>query len=91
MKKLLTCRKCHWVHTSISKRDAETEIFQFKIFYNRLTQERQMEWFNGKPATLAMYKECFKCGNHYLNFRPTREEDAPEGTSLGHIIDKNEP
>lgn len=81
-----TCNKCGWVHFSVTRHYAETEVQQFNEYFAGLSKEEQDDFYGGTKSSIVSYERCFFCGNVYTDFRKSKEDDCPVGCTLGPII-----
>ncbi len=88
--KTVTCNKCGTVAFQVSREFAVNQVEEFIKYYNTLTREQQLDYYGGKPATLAGYEGCMFCGGSYKNFRDSVPGDCPEGCTLSPIIDREQ-
>lgn len=79
-----TCNKCGTVHFAVTREHAENNVDQFNKFYD--TAGYHVQQYYGRRATITSYEHCSKCGNTYLNFRLSKENECPIGCTLSPII-----
>jgi len=85
MLNLRTCRKCGWVHFSVSKKFAETEVAAFNAWLS--TQPDSIkEQYPSRGAELSDYAFCDRCGQHWTGFCESLPGDCPDGVTIGPII-----
>lgn len=87
MKKLgdFKCPKCGWVHAGISEAGAVAAVAEFNESFATMGLE-SLALFGGEPASLEMYKQCFRCGAPAASFLPAAPGDAPLGCTLQVVI-----
>lgn len=93
MKKKLqtvTCNKCGWVSYEISRKDAETSIRLFNLFFDRLSEKDRKDLYGDKRTSMDDYNRCCSCGNDYHDFSDAESGDCPDGVTLGPILSRLE-
>jgi hypothetical protein len=83
-----TCNKCGWVAFGVSLGFARREVFRFNKWLDHQPESVKQELYDGKRASMDIYKKCLCCGGPYTNFRDSVEGDCPEGVTLNPIIDE---
>ncbi len=81
-----TCNKCGWVHFGVTSDFAEAEVKRFNEMYDELTAAEKERYYGSNPASMASYEKCSRCGNTYKDFRESKEDDCPNGCTIGPII-----
>ena len=83
---LVTCTKCGWVHSAVSREHAENEVAKFNEWFEKQPQETK-DLFGGKPASVREYEGCMICGrDKEVTFRPFKEGDCPDGCTINPTI-----
>lgn len=95
--RMLVCPKCGWFHFSCTKIFAYNETQRFLEYVFTLSPKERKEYYRDKfdkrkkqPDIFPEYLYCFRCSNHYKNFKePTEEQLQKLGTghTIGPIID----
>lgn len=97
MQKLMVCNQCGWLHFPRTRQEVELEARSFGEYIQKQTPEVQ-ESFGFGPLSktkrewnfekhVQNSEHCFRCGNHYKNFREVNEKDKiPMGVTLQGII-----
>jgi hypothetical protein len=70
----------------VTRESAEQTIAEFNAYYETLSERERQAHYGGKPASMARYEKCFRCGGPWQNTRPTREGDCPDGVTLQPIL-----
>jgi hypothetical protein len=66
---LRICNKCNWVHFGVTRKYAELEVKRFGRYFNKLSKDKQQDYYGGKSSSIADYDRCNLCKNSYKNFR----------------------
>ena len=95
----VTCKKCGWVHFSMSRAEAQENVDSFNRYFDSLPYETQKANYGGitfvddKPvygeprkSSIESYERCFNCRGPYTNFRPSVDGDCPNGCTIQPII-----
>jgi len=80
-----TCNKCGTVAFGVTREFAEAEVKRFNEYYEKLSPQKQQDYYGGTKSSLRQYERC-GCGNPHTNFRAFKEGDCPDGCTLGPII-----
>lgn len=88
MDNLRTCNKCGWVHFGVSRKYAEDEVANFKVYFDSLPKEKQDDFYGGKPSNIKNYEHCMFCHGPYTNFRDAKYGDCPDGCTINPIINE---
>lgn len=89
----VTCNECGWVHMEVSRAYAEQCIKDFNEYAATLAPEQRRSYYGRETPDIASiedYEYCHLCAEPYTNFRDTVVGDAPDGSTLGPIINRNE-
>ncbi len=84
--RLCTCNKCGWVHMAVTRGYAAQKVIEFNQYYDKLSEEKQQNFYGGKGATIGIYERCFSCGQTDEDFRPFKEGDCPGGVTIQPTI-----
>ncbi len=88
MEGLRTCNKCGWVHFAVTRKHAEEQVAEFKVYFDGLPEKQQNEFYGGKPSSIKDYETCNLCGGSHTNFRDAKYGDVPDGCTISPIIKK---
>lgn len=88
--KLVTCKKCGWVHMQVSRIYAEDEVKKFNTYFDSLSKKEQETYYSSKKSSIRIYEVCNLCGTCYHNFRRFKDGDCPTGCTIGPIINKKD-
>lgn len=86
---LVTCKKCKWVHFSISMEFAKSETDKFINFYNTLDDEGKSHYGDTTYKTLMhQYTHCMFCNSPHTNFRDYDEtiDNNIDGHTINPIV-----
>lgn len=81
----VTCKHCKWVHFSVTRKYAKSQVSKFNEYYDTLTKEVQQQ-YGGHKSSIRSYERCMLCGTCYHNFRKSKKGDAPIGCTVSPII-----
>lgn len=88
--KLVTCLKCGWVMTEVTRAIATKEVARFNRYFKSLSKENQKEYYRGIKASIKAYKNCMGCGGPYTKFRDALPGECPIGATLNPILNRDE-
>jgi hypothetical protein len=76
------------VHFAVSREFAEAEVIKFNEYFNTLSEVDRKLYYGNRPASIALYDRCDKCGEDYKNFKatPKQQAEAVRGSTIGPII-----
>ena len=100
--KNVTCTNCGWVHFGVSKKYMDQQAKEFAEYFNSSNLETKKLFWNEKyrgpipdkypiDQHIKSYFHCARCGESYKNFRESKENDCPDGCTIGPILDFREP
>jgi len=81
-----TCNKCGWVHFGVTYEFAQNEVDSFNAMYDELTESEKQRYYGGHGASIKNYENCLFCGNSWKDFRDAKDDDCPDGVTMGPII-----
>jgi len=85
----LKCGKCGWVHFSMTREEVEKSVKEFNHYFDSLSKEDQDAYYNGKKSSVDSYQKCFRCGSSYEEAIPCNEGDAPLGSTIQPLMNKD--
>jgi len=88
--KEVTCNNCGWVAVQTSRDHAEKAVKDFQEYYNALTKELKKGMYGNRSVSIKHYEKCFRCGGNYKNFRDSKPNDCPDGSTVQTIINRDE-
>lgn len=84
---IATCNKCSWVHFEVTPDHVSNWNHEWARYYPTLDQKsKEMYGLDRGPPSVDGYYKCFCCGNNYLDFHRTTEEEYPSGSTLQPIL-----
>lgn len=84
-----TCLNCGWVHFGVTRLHAEENVKTFNEYFKTLKKSEQKEFYSGKKASIDLYEHCHRCDGPYTNFRDSKPDECPVGSTMGPIIVEN--
>lgn len=88
--KLVTCRRCGWVHFELTREEAEQNVESFNEYYYGLPEHQRLESYGGRPSSIKKYEQCMSCGGPYTDFVTSSKDDCPNGCTINPIIRKED-
>lgn len=85
----VTCTACKWVHFSRSLAAVTDEVNRFNQYFDTL-DDKTKGYFGGKPSSIKHYLYCHRCGGSYTKFRPSTNEEIPNGSTINPILHYDE-
>jgi hypothetical protein len=85
----LKCTKCGWIHFKVTRKYAEEEVKSFMDFFDSLSSEKKLHYGN-KPASVASYEKCFRCGTSHEQAVEADDSDVPLGSTIQPMIAPND-
>jgi uncharacterized protein with PIN domain len=69
----------------VTRQFAENAVAEFNTYFEaQVLSIREM--FGNKPASIAAYERCNRCGGPHTDMRESMPDDCPVGCTIGPII-----
>jgi hypothetical protein len=89
--KHVSCNKCKWVHFEVSLDYCKKWEDEWKTYYKNLNAEGKKAYgLKSAPKIEDEYLNCSRCNNTYTDFHDSTDDEVPNGSTIGPILNRQE-